>query len=212
MYENLVQNSDVDGSPTKGLADHWDVSDGGKTWTFTLQDDLEWSDGEPITSADVKYTFDQMMDVPELSVANGNLVTNYDSVEAPDDKTVVINLKESQAPNPAIEIPIVPEHIWSEISNPAEYANDKDVVGSGPFLLESYKANQFITLKANPTFWDGAPKIDKIQYVYYTNSDAQVQALRSGDVDFVSGLTPTQFDALKGADGITVHSGIGRRY
>jgi len=212
MYENLVQNSDVDGSPTKGLADHWDVSDGGKTWTFTLQDDLEWSDGEPITSADVKYTFDQMMSVPELSVANGNLVTNFDSVDAPDDKTVVINLKEAQAPNPAIEIPIVPEHIWSEISNPAEYANDTDVVGSGPFLLESYEANQFITLKANPAFWDGAPKIDKIQYVYYTNSDAQVQALRSGDVDFVSGLTPTQFDALKGADGITVHSGIGRRY
>jgi len=212
MYENLVQNSDVDGSPTKGLADHWDVTDEGKTWTFTLQDDLEWSDGEPITSADVKYTFDQMMSVPELSVANGNLVTNFDSVDAPDDKTVVINLKEAQAPNPAIEIPIVPEHIWSEISNPAEYANDADVVGSGPFLLESYKANQFITLKANPTFWDGAPKIDKIQYVYYTNSDAQVQALRSGDVDFVSGLTPTQYDALKDAEGITVHSGIGRRY
>jgi len=212
MYENLVQNSDVDGSPTKGLADHWDVTDGGKTWTFTLQDDLEWSDGEPITSADVKYTFDQMMEVPELSVANGSLVSNFDSVEAPDDKTVVIDLKEAQAPNPAIEIPIVPEHIWSEISNPAEYANDADVVGSGPFLLESYKANQFITLKANPTFWDGAPKIDKIQYVYYTNSDAQVQALRSGDVDFVSGLTPTQYDALKDVEGITVHSGIGRRY
>ncbi len=212
MYENLVQNSDVDGSPTKGLADHWDVTDGGKTWTFTLQDDLEWSDGEPITSADVKYTFDQMMEVPELSVANGSLVSNFDTVEAPDDKTVVITLKEAQAPNPAIEIPIVPEHIWSEISNPAEYANDKDVVGSGPFLLESYKANQFITLKANPTFWDGAPKIDKIQYVYYTNSDAQVQALRSGDVDFVSGLTPTQYDALKDVEGITVHSGIGRRY
>ncbi|MEZ3161210.1 ABC transporter substrate-binding protein [Microbacterium sp. BWT-B31] len=212
MYENLVQNSDVDGSPTKGLADHWDVTDGGKTWTFTLQDDLQWSDGEPITSADVKYTFDQMMTDPDLSVANGNLVTNFDSVEAPDDKTVVINLKEAQAPNPGIEIPILPEHIWSEISNPAEYANDADVVGSGPFLLESYKANQFITLKANPTFWQGAPKIDKLQYIYYTNSDAQVQALRSGDVDFVSGLTPTQYDALQDVDGITVHSGIGRRY
>ena len=129
-----------------------------------------------------------------------------------EDKTVVITLKEAQAPNPAIEIPIVPEHIWSEISNPAEYANDKDVVGSGPFLLESYKANQFITLKANPSFWRGTPKIDTIQYVYYTNSDAQVQALRSGDVDFVSGLTPTQYTALKGADGITEHAGIGRRF
>ena len=212
MYENLVQNSDVDGSPTKGLADHWKAEDGGKKWEFTLQDGLKWSDGEPITSADVKYTFDQMMTNPDLAVANGSFVANFADVQAPDEKTVIIDLKAAQAPNPGIEVPILPKHIWEKVSDPATYPNDKDVVGSGPFLLESYKANQFITLKANPSFWRGAPKIDTIQYVYYTNSDAQVQALRSGDVDFVSGLTPTQYTALKGADGITEHAGIGRRF
>ncbi|KRC47412.1 peptide ABC transporter substrate-binding protein [Leifsonia sp. Root227] len=212
MYENLVQNSDVDGSPTKGLADHWKVEDGGKKWVYTLQDGLTWSDGKAITSADVKYTFDQMMTNSDLAVANGNFLANFSDVKAPDAKTVVIDLKAPQAPNPGIEVPILPKHIWEKISDPATYANDKDVVGSGPFLLESYKANQFITMKANPKFWKGAPKIDTIQYVYYTNSDAQVQALRSGDVDFVTGLTPTQYQALKGAEGITEHSGIGRRF
>lgn len=212
MYENLVQNSDVDGSPTKGLADSWKVEDDGKKWVFTLQDGLEWSDGEPITAADVEYTYSQMMTNPDLAVANGSFVSNFEDIEAIDEKTVVIELKSAQAPNPGIEVPILPKHIWDKVDDPATYANDKDVVGSGPFLLESYKPNQFITLKANPTFWRGAPKIDRIQYVYYTNSDAQVQALRSGDVDFVAGLTPTQYKALEGADGITVHSGTGRRF
>jgi len=212
VYEYLVQNSAEDGSPTKGLADDWEVEDDGMTWVYTLQDDLLWSDDEPITSADVVYTYEQMMTVPELSVANGNLVSNFESVEAPDDKTVVIRLKTPQAPNPGTEVPIVPKHIWEEIDDPATYANDADVVGSGPYVLESYSANQSITLRANPNFWQGAPKVDRIQYVYYTNSDAQVQALRAGEVDFVSGLTPTQFQALDGVEGITAHSGEGRRY
>ncbi len=212
VYESLVQNDAEDGSPTKGLADSWEATDGGQTWTFTLQDDLVWSDGEPITSADVKYTYDQMMTVPALGTANGNLVSNFDTVETPDDKTVVITLKTPQAPNPGSEIPIVPKHIWEEVDDPTTFTNDADVVGSGPFVLDSYSANQSIVLKANENFWRGAPKIDAIQYVYYTNSDAQVQALKAGDVDLVTGLTPTQFSALEGVDGITTHSGEGRRY
>ncbi|MDQ0644129.1 ABC transporter substrate-binding protein [Microbacterium murale] len=211
VYEYLVQNDAEDGSPTKGLADSWETEDG-TTWTYTLQDDLKWSDDEPITAEDVVYTYTQMMEVPELAVANGNLVTNFESVEAPDEKTVVITLKGPQATNPGLEIPVVPKHIWEAIDSPSEFVNDADVVGSGPYLLESYEANQQITLKANPNFWMGEPAVKRIQYVYYTNSDAQVQALRSGEVDFVSGLTPTQYDALEGTDGVTVHSGEGRRY
>lgn len=211
MYEYLVQNDAEDGSPTKGLADSWETEDG-QTWTFTLQDDLEWSDGEPITADDVVYTYTQLMEVPELAVANGNLVTNFESVDAPDEKTVVITLKGPQATNPGIEIPVVPQHIWEAMDDPSESANDTDVVGSGPYLLESYEANQQITLKANPNFWMGEPAVERIQYVYYTNSDAQVQALRSGEVDFVTGLSPTQYEALENTDGVTVHSGEGRRY
>lgn len=212
MYEYLVQNSAVDGSPTAGLAAEWKAEDGGKKWVYTLHDGMKWSDGQPITSADVVYTYRQMMTVPALGTANGNLVSNFAAVDAPDDKTVVVTLKTPQAPNPGSEIPIVPKHVWEKVSDPATFANDSDVVGSGPFTLVSYKANQSIVLKANPNFWRGAPKIDRLQYIYYTNSDAQVQALRSGDVDLVTALSPTQFDALKGVDGITTHSGEGRRY
>lgn len=212
MYENLVQFDAEDGSPTGGLAEEWETNDDGSVWTYTLREGLVWSDGQPLTSEDVKWTLDQMMEVPAMGTANGGLVASFDSVEAPDERTVIINLTEPQAPNPGAEIPIVPKHIWEAIDNPTEYPNDSEVVGSGPFLLESYSQNQSFELVSNPNFWRGAPSIDRIQYVYYTNSDAMVQALRAGEIDFVTGLTPTQFDALEGTENIATLSGIGRRY
>ena len=212
VYENLVQYSSKDGSPTAGLAESWETQEDGKQWVFKIREGMEWSDGEPITANDVAWTYTQMMTKPEMASANGSLVSNFSKVTATDDTTLTIDLKAAQAANPGLEIPVVPEHVWSKVSNPAEYANDKDVVGSGPFLLESYKANQSIVLKSNPNFWRGAPKISGIQYIYYKNLDAQVQALRAGEVDFVSGLTAEQYAALDGQPGITVNSGRSRRY
>lgn len=212
MYENLVAYDQKDGSPTAGLADRWTTSADGRTWTFRLQDGLKWSDGQPITSADVEWTYTQMMTKPAMGQANGSLVTNFASVRAPDDHTVVITLKKAQAPNPGVEIPVVPKHVWSRLKDPATYPNTSDAVGSGPFILSSYRPNQRITFRANPNYWRGAPHISGLQYVYYTNSDAQVQALKSGDVDFVTGLSPSQFEALSRTRGVTTHAGIGRRY
>ncbi len=212
MYENLVQYSAEDGSPTGGLAESWETEEDGARWVYKIREGMTWSDGEPITAEDVKWTYDQMMNDDLMGTANGSLVSNFESVEAPDDTTLIINLNEPQAPVPGQEIPVVPEHVWSEIDNPSEYANDSDVVGSGPYILESYSANEGFVLKANPDFWRGAPSIDKLQYVYYTDSDASIQALRAGDIDFISGLTPQQFSALEGEEGITTSSGEGRRY
>ncbi|WP_282827323.1 ABC transporter substrate-binding protein [Gulosibacter sediminis] len=212
MYENLVQYSAEDGSPTEGLAESWETEEDGARWVYKIREGMTWSDGEPITAEDVKWTYDQMMEDEVMATANGSLVSNFESVEAPDDTTLIINLNEAQAPNPGTEIPVVPEHVWSEIDNPGEFANDSEVVGSGPYTLESYAPNEGFVLKANPNFWRGAPNIDRIQYVYYTDNDASIQALRAGDIDFISGLTPQQYSALEGEEGITTSSGEGRRY
>lgn len=212
MYENLVANDAKDGSITEGLATEWSTDDDGKVWTYSIRPDMKWSDGEPLTANDVAWTYTQMMENEDLAVANGSLVENFEKVEAPDDATVVITLKNPQANNPGQEIPIVPEHIWSTIDNPGEFKNDANTVGSGPFQLESYEANKSVTLKANPNFWRGKPKLDGIQYRYYTNSDAQVQAVRSGEVDMITLLSPEQFTALEGADGVELNDGRGRRF
>lgn len=212
IYENLVQYSQEDGSPTGGLAEKWESEEDGAKWVYTLREGLKWSDDEPITSKDVKWTYEQIMTDEVMASANGSLVANFESVEAPDDRTLIINMKKPQAAVPGTEIPVVPEHIWSKIDDPGKFANDKDVVGSGPFILKSYAANQSYELEANPNFWNGKPEIDRIQYVYYTDADASIQALRAGEIDFISGLTPTQYRALENQDGIALNSGIGRRY
>ncbi|MBM6589427.1 ABC transporter substrate-binding protein [Brevibacterium sp. RIT 803] len=212
MYENLVGNSAEDTQVSEGLATEWDTDSEGKVWTYKIRPDMKWSDGEPLTAKDVSWTYNQMMEKEELSVANGALVENFDKVETPDDQTVVITLKDPQANNPGQEIPVVPEHIWSKVDKPGEFKNDEKTVGSGPFQLESYEANKSVTLKANPNFWRGEPKLDEIQYRYYTNSDAQVQAIRSGEVDFITGLTPEQFKAIEGADNVETNVGNGRRF
>ena len=212
MYENLVAYDQTDGSPTTGLADRWTTAEDGRTWTFRLQDGLTWSDGKPITAEDVVWTYTQMMTNTQMGQANGSLVANFSKVTAPDEHTVIIILKKPQAPNPGVEIPVVPKHVWSKIKEPWKYPNSSNAVGSGPYILDSYRANQRITFRANPHYWRGAPKISGLQYIYYTNSDAQVQALKSGDVDFVTGLSASQFDALSRVKGVTVHAGTGRRY
>ena len=214
VYENLVQYSSKDSSPTEGLATKWETSPDAKTWTFHLRPGMKWSDGEPITSADPEWTYTQMMTNPDMGTANGSLVSNFAKVEAPDPETLVITMKEPQASNPGLEIPVVPKHVWEKIDDPVKYANDTDVVGSGPFVLEKFTPSQSVVLKANPNFWMGKPKLDGITYVIYKNTDASVQALKAGEVDMVGQptLTVPQFDSLKNQKGITVNAGKGRRF
>ncbi|TGN32127.1 peptide ABC transporter substrate-binding protein [Aeromicrobium chenweiae] len=210
QYESLVGYG-TESEPVPGLAGTWETSEDGKTWTFTIPDDRMWSDGEPVTAKDVVYTYTSIMKDDALQAANGGLVTNIADVTAPDDRTVVMTLKSAQASNPGQEIPVVPEHVWSK-QDPETFAADKDVVGSGPFTITTYKTGQSVELKANPHFWRGKPKISGVTYVAYKNTDAAVQGLKSGEIDLVDGLTPAQYNSLKGSDTITRSAGIGRRY
>ena len=183
----------------------------GKIWTFTIPSDRKWSDGQPLTADDVAWTFSAVQSMKALQQANGALVTNIASVRATDPQTLVITLKTAQAPNPGADLPIVPKHVWSGI-DAATYANDTDTVGSGPFVITSFQQNQSVQLKANPNFWRGPPKIGRLTYVSYKSTDAAAQALRTGDVDVVTGLTPAQFASLKGQPGIQTNAGADRRY
>ena len=214
QYESLTAYSAKDNSIVPGIASKWSTSKDGKTWTFTIPKGRVWSDGKPQTADDVAWTFEAIKKDPELQQANGGLLESVKSVTAPDKQTVQITLAEAQASNPGAELPIVPEHIWKGIKDPANFANDKNSVGSGPFTIESYTEGQSVILKANKRFWRGAPKISGISYVYYKNTDAQVQALKTGEVDIIpaNNLVAAQYNSLKGQEGITVNPGVGRRY
>lgn len=206
----------LNNEPSPGLADKWETSADGKTWTFHFPDGRKWSDGEELTAKDAAYTFAAIKKNATLAEANGSLVTNVVSSEAPDKNTFKLTLKTAQATNPGEEMPIVPEHVWSKLPDPGKYTADasdgKAVVGSGPFVITKYAKEQTVELKANQNFYKGPAKIAGITFINYKNTDAAVAGLQSGEIDLVSGLTPAQFAKLKNTPNIKASQGAGRRY
>jgi peptide/nickel transport system substrate-binding protein len=213
IYPTLTSYSPDNFSVTPELAESWSTAPDKLTWTFRIRPGVRWSDGQPVTARDAAYTYNRMMADPAASTANGNFVENFAAVTAPDARTLVIRTKSPQSTMLAIDAPIVPEHVWSKITDVARFANDQmPVVGSGPFVLTEYQPEQHVILRANKGFWRGPPKIDQMRFVSYKNSDAAVQALRKGEVDVAQKLTPIQFNALADRPGIKRVKGQGRRF
>jgi peptide/nickel transport system substrate-binding protein len=214
MYEYLTVSNAKDSSPEPGVAESWEAGSDKLTWTFHIRKDMQWSDGQPVTAKDVAFTYNLIMTNPDAATANGVAVTNYESVKATDDSTLVIKTKQPMAAMLTSEIPIVPEHIWKDVKDIKNFSNTEKfpVVGSGPFVLTDYKEGQSVTLVANDKFWRGRSKVDKLQFVKYEGTDQAVQGLRTGDVDIVYRLTAAQYKALQNEPNIKVNAGNNRRF
>ena len=209
MYDSLDSTSAKDFSPVAALASEQKVSGDGKTWTYTIRSDVKWSDGVPLTAKDVAYTFNRILKGTYEQTNWGGYITNVTSVEAPNDTTVVMKTKVPSPGMTHIPIPILPEHIWSKVSEKEvkTYKNENDVVGSGPFVLTERKVGQFIRFTANKQYWGGPPKIDELVFRVYRNADSLAQALKKGEVDFADNLDASVWDSLKNTPGITAYSG-----
>jgi peptide/nickel transport system substrate-binding protein len=110
-----------------------------------------------------------------------------------------------------LDVPIVPEHIWSKVTDIGAEPQ-YPMVGSGPFYITEFKEAQFTKMKANKNYWRGASKIDEVHFIYFRNSDAAVTALQSGQIDLVNRLTPTQFDALASNPNVARNKAENRRF
>ncbi|MGW2833097.1 ABC transporter substrate-binding protein [Streptomyces sp. NPDC001286] len=216
-YEYLTDYDPGDAHPVPGLATSWKPSADKLTWTYTIRSGAKWSDGQKVTAQDAAWTFNKMMTDEAAATANGSFVANFRTVSAPSPTQLVIRLKKPQATMTALDVPIVPEHIWKDVKDFSKFNNDTSfpIVGDGPFVLTDYKADSYVRLKANKDFWRGAPKFDELVFKYYKDQDAAVAALRKGEVSFVAGqpaLTPAQAASLKGQKDIHVNEGPGRRF
>ncbi|MET0228447.1 MAG: ABC transporter substrate-binding protein [Actinomycetes bacterium] len=205
MYDYLVGYSQKDFSPVPGLAESWEVSDDELTWTYKIRQGVKWSDGQPLTAKDAAYTFNRIMKGSFEQTNYGNYVSNIKTVEAPDDATLVMTTKEPSPTMLRLAVPILPEHIWKNIDEKkvTTFDNEKNAVGSGPFVLAERSTGQFVRLTANKSYWGGAPKIDEVVYRVFNNADAQLQALKKGEIDFADQLDPAPFNSLKDTPGIT---------
>ncbi|HEY3958346.1 MAG TPA: ABC transporter substrate-binding protein [Streptosporangiaceae bacterium] len=209
----FLTSSNEQGKPVPYLASKWTISADKLTWTFNLHPGLKWSDGQPITAADAAWTLNLIMHNSAAATANGSLVAGFKTVTAPNATTLDITTKQPEA-NVAYSlsiIPIVPEHIWSsKVSGLSNFKNQATpVVGYGPWRLTGYTTNQYATLTANSGFFMGAPKFHTLIVQYYSNQDAAVAALRSGQLDSIEdSLTAEQFKSLKGQKNIAVYPQI----
>jgi peptide/nickel transport system substrate-binding protein len=185
VYVNPLQN----GKTTPMLATAWQWGAGNKTLTFTIRQGVKWSDGTPMTAADVVYTFNLIKKYPALDLTGAWSVLS--SVTA-SGNTVTMNFSNVAVPYfyyVADQTPIVPEHIWSKIPNPATDPI-KDPVGTGPYLM-SKCAPQNITYTANPHYWQpGLPKIAKIQYPAYTSNTTANNDLANGTAQWGAQYIP----------------------
>ncbi|MVO90804.1 ABC transporter substrate-binding protein [Streptomyces sp. p1417] len=216
-YEYLTNYDPKDNHAVPAFATKWQPSADKLTWTYTIRSNSRWSDGKKATAQDAAWTFNKIMSKEGTATANSNFVTNFRKVTAPSPTQLVIELKKPQSTMAALDVPIVPKHVWEKVDDISKFNNDKDfpVVGNGPFVLTDFKVDQYVKLRANKNFWRGAPKFDELVFKTYKDQDAAVAALKKGEVSFVAGqpaLTPAQANGLKGEPDVKVNNGPGRRF
>jgi peptide/nickel transport system substrate-binding protein len=214
-YDYMVGYSMDDMSPVPALAESWETSDDGLTWTFKIREGVKWSDGQPFTAADIAYTYNRVLDGGPEATTWESYLSSVKSVTAPDATTVVLSLSKPNAVLPLLPIPIIPEHIWRSVSEKAvktyraEPTDSKPVVGTGPFrLVEGKAGGSTYRFEANPDYWGGKPHVDEVVFRVFKAEDPMVQALIKGEVDFIHDISPLQVKALKGRDGITARNGV----
>ena len=186
VYVNPLQN----GKTTPMLASSWSWGAGNKSLTFTIRSGVKWSDGTPLTAADVAFTFNLMKKYPTLDLTGVWSVLS--SVTATGSNTVTMNFSSVAVPYfyyIADQTPIVPQHIWSTIANPATATISKPV-GSGPYLMSKCSPSN-ITYTANPHYWQpGLPKIHTLQYPAFTSNNTANDTLANGQAQWGAQYIP----------------------
>ena len=212
-YDFLVGWDPTDFSPRPEIAESWEVSEDGKTWTFKIREGVKWQDGEPLTAKDVAFTFNYIVEneLSTLDVYTRGIV----GAEAPDDVTCVITTDRPKANMLSTVVPILPEHIWSKISGKdaaSTYRNDPPIIGSGPFQVVEWQKGKFLRLEANKDYWGGAPKVDELIFENYRNPDTMSADLKSGGIDAAIELPLAQVPSLQSTPNLTVLKGTHWRF
>jgi len=184
--------------------DNGGVSADGLTITWKLKDCLFWSDGEPLTSEDVKFTWETVMD-PGNAVSSRTGYDKIGSIDTPDDSTVVINFAELYPPwqtlftqGPNNQGGILPKHMLE--GETALEGNDfihQPTVGSGPFVIAEWVPGDYMTLLPNPNFYAGRAVLDQVQIRFVADSAAALAALQTGDVDWYPNYSEGDIATIK---------------
>ncbi len=230
-YSKLVALDPADTSKiVSDIAESWDVSEDGLTYTFKLKPNLTFASGNPITADDVAFSFERVI---KLDKSPAFLLTQFgltgdnvtDKAKAADESTFVLTVDKPYAPSFVLNVltatvaSVVDKKLVLENAKPvtptAEYKYDTDFgneflktgyAGSGPFKIREWRANEVVVLERNDNYYGEKAKLARVIYRYMKESSGQRLALENGDIDVARNLDPGDFDAVAKKDGIATTS------
>lgn len=230
-YSKLVALDPTDTSKiVSDLAESWDVSEDGLTYTFKLKPNLTFASGNPITAEDVAFSFERVVKLDKSPAflltqfgLNGDNVTEM--AKAADASTFVLTVDKPYAPSFVLNVltatvaSVVDKKVVMENAKPVtpteEYKYETDFgneflktgyAGSGPFKIREWRANEVVVLERNDNYYGEKAKLARVIYRYMKESSGQRLALENGDIDVARNLDPNDFDAVASKDGIETTS------
>lgn len=198
----LIRNADMSISP--GLAETVErVSD--TNWVVKLRKRVFFTNGEPLNAEAVKFSIDRILD-PQLKAPSKSWWSNFTEVKVIDDFTLQITTKERD--------PLFHARLTLLVAVPPKYLKKVGdtgfslrPIGTGPYVLEDWKKDDHITLKANQKYWNGMPSIDQVTFRVVPEELSRVAALQTGEADLVEAVSPAQAQHLKGVKGRRIEMG-----
>lgn len=222
IYDGLVESNGITGEIEPALAESWEISEDQKRIVFTLREDLRWSNGKPLTADDVLFTYNDIYLNEKIPTDTRDILRIGQERKLPQVRKINARQVEFTVPEPFAPflritgLPILPEHALREAvettdsnGNPrflSMWGTDADptqVIGNGPYRLESYSTSQRVVFQRNPYYWrqdsegNQQPYIEEFIWKIIENKDAQLLKFRSGDLDISEPMRPEDFPLLK---------------
>ena len=197
IFDTLTART-ADGEIVPRLAESWEQPDE-NTWVFHLRETATFHNGEPVTAADVAATATALRDG---GYSSSRLWVDVEEIEATDDHTVTFRTSDPVGTmlTTLLLLYIAPE----EAFNGTEYAGQDELIGSGPFELESFQLDDRMVLTANTDYWGEVPKLERLIFVEIPEVTAKVTAVLTGEVDIAFQLPGDQLDTLRADDNVDV--------
>jgi peptide/nickel transport system substrate-binding protein len=210
LYPSLVRQDPVTGQygSVGAMAERWDLSSDGRTWTFYLRPGVAWSDGEAVDAYDFKYTYDAIR-FGNIDSPHQRLAAPIESIEIVNPLTVRVAFNEERCDALSLlRVGWLPGHRFAEDFSDvgSAFFNQSPDVSAGPFIFQSYIPNDSVVLRRNSRYWQGAPLMERMVFRIVPNAEERLSLLLSGALDETP-LTPDQLIPLLDAPQIKVASG-----
>lgn len=194
VYEPLTSVDD-EAKAIGHLATDWEAQDDGALWTWTIQEGVEWHDGEPLTAEDVAFMFKaiKQYEWPYLGSLS-SVIAEPSEITVEDEYTVTTPLTQPYAALPLVLADlglVVPKHIWEEFDDPTSVDNTQNPIGSAPFVFEEREQDQFLEYSVNEDYWGETPAYDRAIVNIIGSTDSQILTMKNGDGDMLR-LQPGQ--------------------